>query len=58
MDNLLKLNDLVITDTYLLLWGNNALPADVNNCIFCMHGQSCNKGIGSIYFSRWLENIL
>jgi hypothetical protein len=35
MDNLLKLNDLVIIDTHLLLWGNSSLPADVNNtCIF------------------------
>ena len=34
MDNLLKLNDLVIIDTHLLLWGNNALPTEVNNCIF------------------------
>jgi hypothetical protein len=34
MDNLLKLKDLVIIDTHLLLWGNNAPPTEVNNCIF------------------------
>jgi hypothetical protein len=39
MDNLLKLNDLVIIDTHFLLWGNNALPTEVNNCIF-LHVQT------------------
>ena len=34
MDNLLQLNDLVVIDTHLLLWGDNALSIEVNICIF------------------------
>ena len=34
MDNLLRLNDLVVIDTHLLLWGDNALSTELNNCIF------------------------
>ena len=34
MDNLLRLKDLNIIDTHLLLWGNDVLSTEVNNCIF------------------------
>jgi hypothetical protein len=33
MDNLLRLKDLKIIDTHLL-WGDNVLSTEVNNCIF------------------------
>jgi hypothetical protein len=39
MDNLLRLNNLINLDTHLLLWSNNALPTEVNNCIF-WHAQT------------------
>ena len=34
MNNLLRLKDLIIIDIHLLLWGDNVLSTEVNNCIF------------------------
>ena len=34
MNRLVSLNDLVIIDTHLLLWGDNALSTKLNNSIF------------------------
>ena len=40
MDRLLNLSDLVIIDTHLLLWGNNALPTVLNNSVLS-YVQTC-----------------
>ena len=40
MDRLLNWSDLVIIDTHLLLWGNNALPTVLNNSVLS-YVQTC-----------------